>query len=76
MVAFFSSRIFTPGAAPRRASVLTARRVHRRRSIHLAAAHLAAAAARVAGTAFEILFFVWTLLAVAFSLLVVAGFFA
>ena len=69
-MAVFFSPVFTPGAASRRASVHTARLVNRRRSIHLAVA-----TARAAGTAFEILFFLWMLLALAFSLLVVAGFF-
>ena len=66
MAAFISFRIITLGAAPRRASVFAARRVNPRRSFRLAAR-----AARVAVTAGEILFFLWTLLALGFSLLVV-----
>jgi hypothetical protein len=70
MAAFVSSNIVSPGVAPRRASVFAAPRVNRRRSIHPAAI-----AARVAVTAGEILFILWTLLALAFSLLIMAGFF-
>ena len=63
MAAFLTSHTFTPRGAPRRASVFATPRVSRRRSIHLAAA-----------AAGEILFFLWTLLALAFSLLIMAGF--
>jgi hypothetical protein len=69
MAAFFASHTFAPRVAPRRASAFAAPRVSRRRSIHLAAA-----AARAAAAAGEILFFLWTLGVVAFSLLVIAGF--
>jgi hypothetical protein len=69
MAAFFSSHIVLHGVAPRRASV-AAPRVNQRRSIHPAA--IAARAAAMAG---EVLFALWTLLALAFSLLVMAGFF-
>jgi hypothetical protein len=71
MAVFFNSPVFTPAAASRRASVLAAPRVTRRRSIPLAAT-----VARVAAAVGEIVFFLWTLLSLAFSLLVVAGFFA
>jgi hypothetical protein len=70
VAAFFSSHIVSPGVAPRRASVFAAPRVNQRQSIHPAAI-----AARVAIAAGEILFILWTLLALAFSLLVMAGFF-
>jgi hypothetical protein len=69
MAAFLTSHTFTPRVAPRRASVFATPRVSRRRSIRLAAA-----AARAAAAAGEILFFLWTLLALAFSLLIMAGF--
>jgi hypothetical protein len=70
MAAFFSSPIVSTGVAPRRASVFAAPRVNRRRSMQPAAI-----AARVAVTAGEILFFLWTLLALAFSIIVMADFF-
>jgi hypothetical protein len=69
MAAFFTSHTFAPRVAPRRASVFAAQRVSRRRSIHLAVA-----AGRAAAAAGEILFFLWTLLALAFSFLIMAGF--
>ena len=70
MAVFFNSPVFTPGAASGRASVLAAPRAIRRRSIHLGAR-----AARVAAAVGEIVFFLWTLLSLAFALLVVGGFF-
>jgi hypothetical protein len=69
MAAFLTSHTFAPRVEPRRASVFATPRVSRRWSIHLGAA-----AARVAAAAGEILFFLWTLLTLAFSLLIVAGF--
>jgi TRAP-type mannitol/chloroaromatic compound transport system permease small subunit len=69
MAAFFTSHIFAPRVALRRASAFTTPRVSRRRSIHLGEA-----AARVAAAAGEILFFLWTLLTLAFSFLIMAGF--
>jgi hypothetical protein len=69
MAAFFISYIFTPRAATRRAPVFATPRTNQLRT-----AHLAAAAARAAAAAGEILFFLWTLGVVAFSLLVIAGF--
>jgi hypothetical protein len=69
MAAFFTSLAFTPRAASRRAPVFATPRIYQRRSIHLTAA-----AARVAAAAGEILLFFWTLLALAFQLLVIAGF--
>jgi hypothetical protein len=71
MAAFLRSHIFTPAAALRRASVFAPRRVQLRRSTPLAAT-----AARLAVTAGEFLFFLWTLLTIGFSFLVAAGFFA
>jgi hypothetical protein len=68
--AFLTSHILSPVAAPRRASALSAPRVNRRRSMHPAAI-----ARRIAVAAGAILFFLWTLLAIAFSLLVMADFF-
>jgi hypothetical protein len=65
MAAILTFHTFTPRAAPRLASVC----VNQRRSIHLAAT-----AVRVAAAAGELLFFLWTLLALAFSFLVMAGF--
>ena len=70
MAAFLTSHIVSQVAAPRRASVLSAPRVNRRRSVHPAAIAL-----RVAVAGGEILFFLWTLLAIAFSLLGMADFF-
>jgi hypothetical protein len=71
MAAFFTSHFpsntFTPRAVAGRASVFAAPRVDRRRTIHAAAARLAAAAG-------EILFFLWTLAVFAFASLVMAGF--
>jgi hypothetical protein len=70
MAALFNSPLVISGAAAsRRASVLAAPRVNRRRSIHLAAR-------AVVATAGEIAFFLWMLLPVAFVLLVVTGFFS
>ena len=69
MAAFLISHTLTLRVAPRRASVFATTRVSRRRSIHLAAT-----AARVAAAAGEILFFLGTLLALAFSLLIMTGF--
>ena len=69
MAALLIPRTLTPRVAPRRASVFANPRVSRRRSIHLAAT-----AARVATAAGEILFFLGTLLALAFSLLIMTGF--
>ena len=69
MAALLISRTLTPCVAPRRASAFATPRVSRRRSVHLAAT-----AARVAAAAGEILFFLWTLLALAFSLLIMTGF--
>jgi hypothetical protein len=69
MAAFFTSHTFAPRVAPRRASVFAAPRVSRHRSIHFGAA-----AARVAAAAGEILFFLWTLLTLGFSFLIMAGF--
>lgn len=70
MAAFFYSHLVSSVAAPRRASVFAAPRVNRRRSVHPAVI-----AARVAAAAGEVLFFLWTLLTLAFSLLVMVGFF-
>jgi fatty acid desaturase len=69
MAAFFISYIVTPRVASRRASVFATPRTNQLRT-----SHLAAAAARVAAAAGEILLFFWTLGVVAFSLLVMAGF--
>jgi hypothetical protein len=69
MAAFFISYIFTPRAPSRRAPVLATPRTNQLRTVHLAAA-----AARGAAAAGEILFFLWTLGVVAFSFLVMAGF--
>jgi hypothetical protein len=69
MAAFFISYIFTPRAPSPRAPVLATPRTNQLRTVHLAAA-----AARGAAAAGEILFFLWTLGVVAFSFLVMAGF--
>jgi hypothetical protein len=70
MAEFFSSHTFTPRVAPRRAPVFAAQRTNELRTVHLVAT-----AARWAAAAGEIVFFLWTLLALAFSFLVIAGFF-
>jgi hypothetical protein len=69
MVAFFSSHIFTLRVASRRTPLFATSRTNQRRTVHLAAT-----AARVAAGAGEILLFLWTLLVLAFSFLVIAGF--
>ena len=69
MAAFFTSHILTPRVASRRAPVFATQRANQLRTVHLAAT-----AARLAAAAGEIVFFLWTLLALAFSLLVMAGF--
>ena len=71
MTALFRSIAISHRVARRGAAVIAVPRVNRRRSIHLAAT-----AAQVALTAGEILFFLWTLLVLAFSFLIIAGFFA
>ena len=69
MAAFFTSHIFTPRVVTQRASLFATPRTNQLRTLHLAAT-----AARLAAAAGEILLFLWTLVVVAFSLLVVAGF--
>ena len=69
MAAFFISYIFAPRAAFRRPPSFASPHTNQLRTVHLAAA-----AARGAAAAGEILFFFWTLGVVAFSLLVIAGF--
>jgi hypothetical protein len=69
MAAFIRAFILVPGAASRRASALSTHRGIQRRTMHLYAM-----AARVAGGAGQAALFVWTVLALAFSLLVMAGF--
>jgi hypothetical protein len=69
MAAFSNLHLFLPGALSRRASVLLSRRGTGRRSNHFAAA------VRLAVAAGEIGLFVWMVLALAFWLLVMAGFF-
>ena len=69
MAAFFISYILTPRAASRRAPLFASPHTNQLRTVHLAAA-----AARGSAAAGEILFFLWTLLALAFSLLIMAGF--
>ena len=69
MAAFISAFILVPGVASRCASALSTHRDIQRRSTHLYAM-----AARVAGAASQAVLFVWTVLALAFSLLVMAGF--
>jgi hypothetical protein len=69
MAAFFTSHVVSPAAAPRRASFFASPRANRRQSIYPAAIVVRAAAA-----AGETLFALWTLLALAFSLLVMGDF--
>jgi hypothetical protein len=71
MAAFFTSHTFTPRVASRRAPAFATPRANQLRTVHLAAT-----AARLAAAAGEILLFLWTLLVLAFSFLITAGFFA
>ena len=70
MTAFSNFHLSLAGALAPPASVFAVRRASARLSIRFAAA-----AARAAGAAGEIGMFVWLLLAIAFGLLVMAGFF-
>ena len=70
MAAFFNRHAFVPIAASERAPVFTGRRGIERRT-----SRCAAAAARVAAAAGEIGLFLWMSLALALSVVVMAGFF-
>jgi hypothetical protein len=70
MAAFSSFQFNKPGALSQRASVASPPPILRRR-----ATALAEMASRVRVVCGEILLLLWTILALAFSLLVVAGFF-
>jgi hypothetical protein len=70
MAAFSSFHIFASGALSRRASVDSTPRVKQYRT-----STLAEVAVRARAAAGEIVAFLWTVLALAFSLLVMAGFF-
>ncbi len=70
MAAFSKFPLFVPGTRSQGASVFsTRRRIERRSTL------FAATAARVAAVAGEIVLFLWMVLPLAFSLLVMAGFF-
>lgn len=69
MTAFFNFHVFVPGTPSRRVSPLAIPRGFQRRSVHFAAA------ARVAVAVGETLLLLWTVLVLAFSLLVMACFF-
>jgi hypothetical protein len=71
MAAFSNFHLSVAGALATRASVFPARRAIERPSIRVAAA-----AVRAAAAAGEIGMFLWLALAIAFGLLVMAGFFA
>jgi hypothetical protein len=70
MAAIFSFPIIVPGGAVPRTPVFSTLRLELRRPMYLGAS-----AARLLAAAGEIFFFLWTVLALAFSLLIVAGFF-
>jgi hypothetical protein len=70
MAAFSSFHSFVPGAPSRRTSVASTPRVTQGR-----VTNFAETARQVIAAAGEIALFLWTVLALAFSLLVMAGFF-
>ena len=70
MAANYSFHFFTPSAVIQRASVASARRVTQRR-----AADFAELAVCVKGAAGEFVLLLWTVTVLAFSALVMAGFF-
>lgn len=70
MAAFYNFPFFAPIAVTQRASVAFARRVSRRPAIDFLEL-----AVRVRGAAGELALFLWTMMVLAFSALVMAGFF-
>ena len=74
MAAFFGFRAFESAAPSQRVAVPAASRLLRKRAYQVWAPRLRAGTRRAAAAAGELVLFLWTVLVLAFALLIAAGF--